>query len=49
MKVDHNEQVNQLFQHQALVKQETVDMPLKKLLYKLISDNKDKMNKVTVD
>jgi len=42
MKIDHDEQVNQLFQQSAqiLVKQE-VDLKSKKYVYKLVSENKD--------
>ena len=49
MKVDHDEQVNQLFQGSQKIVKSEVELAQKKYMYKLVSDNKDKMNKVSVD
>lgn len=50
MKVDHDEQVSELFHSSSVtakVKSE-VDMQQKKLVYKLISDSRGSQNKVGV-
>jgi hypothetical protein len=40
MKIDHEEQVTQLFQ--GKVKNEVFDQAVKKFTFKLVNDNKDK-------
>ena len=49
MKIDHDEQVNQLFTGKPIKSETVIDMSQKKFVFGLLNETKDRQNKAQVD